>query len=134
MKTKEESDKEEKQFTNLLNKINNVDYNGYPYNIQDNDYFEIGGKKCETILLKEEAAIKKCEEIFNSIDDKNMFFDKDFGSLENDSGKQNKTSLYSNDPIPAGNPNPAQIEIKIMNFIDYSYNFLTSTIIFYKKY
>ena len=117
LKTKEENEKEEKQFTNLLDKIDNLDYNGYPYNIKDNDYFEIGGRKCETILVNEEAAIKKCEEIYNSIEDKKMFCDKDFGSLENDSGKQNKISLYSNDPIPAGNPNPALVEWYPLNQI-----------------
>ena len=63
-----------------------------------------------TILNTEDAAIKKCEEIYNSLGEKEKFFDTEFGSLPNDGGKQNKTSLYSNEPVPLDNPNPSLIE------------------------
>ena len=46
-----------------------------------------------TILNSEDAAIKKCEEIYNSLGEKEKFIDNEFGSLPNDGGKQNKISL-----------------------------------------
>lgn len=114
-KEEEEEDKAEKEqegekFTNLLSKINNIDYKGYKYTLKDSDYFVNGDKKYMTILNSEDAAIKKCEEIYNSLGEKEKFIDNEFGSLPNDGGKQNKISLYSNDPVPAGNPNPSLIE------------------------
>ena len=105
-----DNDKEGEKFTNLLSKINNVDYKGYKYTLKDSDYFVNNDKKYLTILNSEDAAIKKCEELYNSLGEKDKFFDNEFGSLPNDGGKQNKTSLYSTDPVPAGNPNPSLIE------------------------
>ena len=108
--TKKKTQEEEtKDFSNLLSRINNVDYKGYNYEIKDSDYFrDFNGKKIETILNNEDAAIKKCELIYNSLSEGESFVDKEFGSLNTDSGKLNRISLYGNGPI--GNINPSQIE------------------------
>lgn len=98
------------QFSNLLAEINNIEYKGYEYKIKDSDYYVFNGKKIMTILNSEDSAIKKCEEIYESLGEKEKFFDKDFGSQPNDGGKANKSSLYTENVIPPGNLNPNLIE------------------------
>ena len=111
----EEIDKNSKQDSKidniniLLEKINDCNYQEYNYDIKDEDYFEINGKKWETILNSEDAAIKKCEEIFNSIGN-SKFIDTEFGSQPNDEGKLNKFSLYGKIGPSQNDINPAHIE------------------------
>ena len=90
--------KQEKQnkFDKFINKISSTNYNGFNYKIKESDYFENNGIKYKTILNNESAAIKKCEEIFNSLSPNEKFIDTEFGSLPNDGGKLHKNSLIGN--------------------------------------
>lgn len=86
--------------------------NEYEYKINsETDYFKRpDGRIVETILNCEEAAIKKCELIFNSIKDNEKFFDKDFGSQPHDNDNCNKFSLYTKGVQPRGAYAPSQID------------------------
>ena len=66
-------------------------FSDYQYN--DDDFFKRPyppNEKVETILNNEEAALKKCEELFFSITKNELFIDNDFGSINT------KKSLYIN--------------------------------------
>ena len=62
----------EGSFANLISKINNLDYQGYNYNINEKDYFQRipDEPPIKTILNSEDAAIKKCEELMDQLEDK----------------------------------------------------------------
>ena len=64
--TKKKTQEEEtKDFSNLLSRINNVDYKGYNYEIKDSDYFrDFNGKK-DRKILELENKIKKNENKLN---------------------------------------------------------------------
>ena len=98
-------------FLNFIINIISFDYKGYDYIIDpEKDYFKRpDGKKIETILNSEDAAIKKCEELFNKIKD-DEYLDKDFGPQPNDAGVGNKFSLYINGTCPKGHMDPSVID------------------------
>ena len=83
-------------FADLLIKINDLDYKGYNYTIKKNDYFirKANEEPISTILNSEDAAIKKCEELMESLDNLPRWVDPDFGPQENDGGKGNKKSIF----------------------------------------
>ena len=93
----------------LIEKINECNYTGYNYKIKNDDYFEINGKRWETILNSEDAAIKKCEELSARLGN-SKFIDPEFGSQPNDGGKLNNYSLYGKEGPSSREPNPALIE------------------------
>ena len=63
------SKNEKINFLKFIITLINLEYKGYNYEINpDNDYFKRNGKMIPTILNNEDAAIKKCEEIFDSIE------------------------------------------------------------------
>ena len=99
---------EKEDLSKLLTKINTLDYQGYKYTIKDEDYFINNNIKYQTILNNEDAALKKCELIYNSIPEGQSFEDPEFGSSSTDGGRMNKKSLYGDGPI--GSINPNQIE------------------------
>ena len=78
-------------------RIDNLDYQGYNYTISKDDYFQ--RNKIElpisTILNSEDAAIKKCEEIMNSLGN-SKWIDPDFGPQPNDRGTGSRKSIYGN--------------------------------------
>ena len=106
-KKKQEKKKEKQQkFDNFINQISTTNYKEFNYQIKESDYFENNGVKYQTILNNESAAIKKCEEIFNSLSPGQKFIDNEFGSLPNDGGRLHKNSLIGNRPssnIPYNN-------------------------------
>jgi len=78
---------EKKNFLQFIVNLINLDYKGYDYTIiPERDYFIRQGKLISTILNSEDAAIKKCEELFNQTDSNCEFTDKDFGPQLNDNG------------------------------------------------
>ena len=99
-------------FLNFVVNITSFDYKGYDYVIDpERDYFKRpDGKKVETILNSEDAAIKKAEELFNKIQENEEFFDKDFGPQLNDNDIGNKFSLYLNGTCPKGHMDPSLID------------------------
>jgi hypothetical protein len=99
----EHEENNHKNFDGFIDRLNNLEYNGYDYQIvPEKDYFKRDtGEIVETILNSEAAAIKKCEEIFNSLSSGESFIDKDFGSSK-DNPDLNKYSLYTNG-IPYNN-------------------------------
>ena len=79
-------------------------FSDYQYN--DDDFFKRPyppNEKVETILNSEEAALKKCEELFFSIPKNELFIDNDFGSINT------KKSLYIN-AIPSNQFSPDDID------------------------
>lgn len=113
------------QILNNLHINNDIDKNIMKdYSYSNDDFFirEIISKKVnikyETILLSEEAALKKCEEIFNSLGENEKFNDKEFGDSSTNK-ELNKISIYSYDNISYGSIPPSNIEWKrIDNFSD----------------
>lgn len=97
------------KFKTVVNKISSNEYD-YVINPQTDYFKRPDGKVVETILNSEEAAIKKCEIIFNSLKNKEKFIDKDFGSQPDDKGYMNKISLYFNGVAPRGAFDSSQIE------------------------
>ena len=95
--TKRENDNEDLKdsFTNLLIKINDLDYQGYNYSIKNEDYFTRNpkDKPITTILNSEDAAIKKCEELMKSLGN-SKWLDPDFGPQPNDGGRGSKKSIF----------------------------------------
>ena len=83
-------------FINLLSKINNLDYQGYNYTITEKDYFKRTSEEppITTILNSEDAAIKKCEELMEALENEAKWSDPDFGPQPNDNGMGNKKSIY----------------------------------------
>ena len=111
--TNTENKDSKKNFITQFKKVcGNLSNNEYDYNINPElDYFKRpDGKIIETILNSEEAAIKKCELIFNSIPKDEKFFDTDFGSQPKDMGNLNKFSLYTKGVAPKGQFEPNQID------------------------
>ena len=90
-----------KSFANLLIQIDNLDYKGYNYVLKKSDYFKRrpNDEPISTILNSEDAAIKKCEEIMNSLNDTEYFIDPDFGPQKNDNGRGNKKSILGETSI-----------------------------------
>ena len=86
----------EGSFINLLSKINNLDYQGYNYTITEKDYFKRTSEEppITTILNSEDAAIKKCEELMEALENEAKWSDPDFGPQPNDNGMGNKKSIY----------------------------------------
>ena len=86
----------EGSFANLISKINNLDYQGYNYNINEKDYFQRipDEPPIKTILNSEDAAIKKCEELMDQLEDKLKWEDPDFGPQPNDNGIGNRKAIY----------------------------------------
>jgi len=99
----------EKNVAEFLEKAKGITYRGYNYSIKEEDYFERKGVKIRTILNSEDAAIKKCEELYDKLADKKKWFDPDFGSQPNDS-RRNKESLYGDGDVPPGNPKDTNVE------------------------
>ena len=104
-KNRQDEDKEEEKenlenseaFADLLVKINDLDYKGYNYKLSKNDYFKRkpNDSPITTILNSEDAAIKKCEELMQSLGDSmGRWVDPDFGPQENDNGKGNRKSIF----------------------------------------
>ena len=85
-------------FADLLVKINELDYQGYNYSLKKSDYFQRtpNDEPITTILNSEDAAIKKCEELMESLDDASKWVDPDFGPQENDNGRGNRKSIFGN--------------------------------------
>lgn len=110
--TKEQEKKLKIDFSNFLNKVSLTEYTGYEYKINpDRDYFRRpDGTVCETILNNEDAALKKCEEICNSLGMDDQFFDKEFGSQPNDNNLKHRLSIYSKGQPPKGYIEPNLIE------------------------
>ena len=91
-----ENDKNLKgSFADLLIKINDLDYQGYNYTLKNEDYFKRNpnGQPILTILNSEDAAIKKCEELMESLGN-SKWLDPDFGPQPNDKGKGSKISIF----------------------------------------
>ena len=65
----------------------------------DLNYF----RNCKTILNGMESALKKCQQLYDSLKEGEKFFDRDFGS-QPESEDGNKFSLYWN-----GNPPPSKM-------------------------
>ena len=86
----------EGSFANLIFKINNLDYQGYNYEIKEKDYFQRipDEPPIKTILNSEDAAIKKCEELMNELENKLKWEDPDFGPQQNDNGIGNRKAIY----------------------------------------
>jgi Ca2+-binding EF-hand superfamily protein len=99
-------------FQHFIGKLNNFSYQGYNYQlVPERDYFKRpDGTIVPTILNSEDAAIKKCEEIWDSLKDGELYFDRDFGSQPNDKGSCNKFSLYLNGAPQRGGTDPNLIE------------------------
>ena len=97
---KEEKDsddnKSEGSFINLLSKINDLDYQGYNYKLKKEDFFKRVPDEppIETILNSEDAAIKKCEELMNQLENELKWEDPDFGPQPNDNGSGSKKAIY----------------------------------------
>ena len=91
-----DDDKSEGSFANLLTVIKNLDYKGYNYKIKEKDYFQRTPEEhpIKTILNSEDAAIKKCEELMNELENKEKWDDPDFGPQPNDNGNGSKKSIY----------------------------------------
>ena len=83
-------------FINLLSKINDLDYQGYNYELKKEDYFKRVPDEppIETILNSEDAAIKKCEELMNQLENEIKWEDPDFGPQPNDNGTGSKKAIY----------------------------------------
>ena len=99
-------------YQNLTNKIKNLSYTSYNYTLKETDFFKLHEHSIKTILTNEDAAIKKCEELFNSIPENSFFIDTDFGP-------QNKTdfqgyiqAIYGSQIVEylPGIPPPTQID------------------------
>ena len=99
----------EKNVVEFLEKAKEIEYLGYNYKIKEEDYFERKGVKINTILNSEDAAIKKCEELSNNLQEGKKWFDPDFGSQPNDN-KKNKESLYGDGEVPRGSPRDTNVE------------------------
>ena len=91
-KVEKKQEKKEK-FDKFINKVGTTNYSGFEYKIKEEDYFVNNNKKYTTILNNESAAIKRCEEIFNSLPPDGKFIDKEFGSVPDDGGRSHKESL-----------------------------------------
>ena len=94
-KNEDENEYVKNTFADFLIQINNSVYKGYKYSIKKSDYFvrNSNDKPIYTILNSEDAAIKKCEEIMESLDEGENWTDPDFGPQNNDNGRGNKRSL-----------------------------------------
>ena len=97
----EENDEEENEnvnesFADFLIQINNSNYKGYNYSIKNSDYFipNSNEEPIYTILNSEDAAIKKCEELIQNLDENGKWTDPDFGPQNKDKGKGNRRSIY----------------------------------------
>jgi len=106
------SDPKTNFLTNFKQFATNQGSNEYDYKIiPEHDFYRRpDGRVIETILNSEEAAIKKCELLTNSLKNTEVFFDTEFGSQPNDAGKLNKYSLYAKGVQPRGAFAPEQIE------------------------
>ena len=102
---------EKRDFSNFILNLIKLEYKGYDYKIvPERDYFNRGGKLIETILNNEDAAIKRCEQLFDEMEINGEFIDKDFGPQINDNGVGNKFSLYLNGNALKGHMDPTMIE------------------------
>ena len=99
----------EKNVNEFLQRAKTIKYEGYNYSINNQDYFQRNNQTIMTILNSEDAAIKKCEELFSQIPEGDKWIDTDFGSQKNNP-KMNKESLYGKDPIPIGGLRDTNIE------------------------
>ena len=69
---------QKKNVTEFLQKAQTIKYKGYNYSINKNeDYFQRKNKLIMTILNSEDAAIKKCEEIYSQLGEGEKWIDKD---------------------------------------------------------
>ena len=107
--TTETTLEKEKNVNEFLQRAKTIKYQGYNYQINRGDYFERKGELIMTILNSEDAAIKKCEEIYSKISEGDKWVDPEFGSQKNNPRK-NKESLYGTEPIPVGSPRDTNIE------------------------
>ena len=107
--TATESTIKEKNVVEFLEKAKGITYKGYQYKIKDEDYFVRKNIKIYTILNSEDAAIKKCEELSNEINNGERWIDPDFGEQKNNNSK-NKESLYGDGVPPAGSPSYKNIQ------------------------
>ena len=96
IKNKEKEEDNNSNFEVFLEKINEFEYQGYNYKITKDDYFKLREKDPPilTILNSEDAAIKKCEELMNTLGPNDKWKDPDFGPQDNDNGKGTKKSLF----------------------------------------
>jgi hypothetical protein len=87
---------EKKQtFNNFSKKIDNLNYKGFQYNINEDDFFKRpDGNIVGSILNNELAAIKKCEELCSILSENEEYFDLDFGDKIHDHGTLGRKSLY----------------------------------------
>ena len=94
-KEEEKMDDINNSFADFLIKIDNSDYKGYNYIIKESDYFKRkdNDEPIMTILNSEDAAIKKCEELMNSLDENEKWVDPDFGPQKKDGGKGHRRSI-----------------------------------------
>ena len=99
----------EKNVTEFLQRAKTIKYKGYNYDLKKDDYFQRNDELILTILNSEDAAIKKCEEIYSQISEGDKWIDPDFGSQKNNPTK-NKISLYGNEDIPRGAIRDTNIE------------------------
>ena len=111
--------KDSTSFANLLYKINDLDYKGYNYKITKDDYFKRNDTSIATILNSEDAAIKKCEELRQSLENSGgKWSDPDFGPQEKDNGKGGRKSIFGDLGSPqALGINPEYIEWYSINEI-----------------
>ena len=111
--------KDSTSFANLLYKINDLDYKGYNYKITKDDYFKRNDTPISTILNSEDAAIKKCEELRESLENSGgKWSDPDFGPQEKDNGKGSRKSIFGDLGSPqALGINPEYIEWYSINEI-----------------
>ena len=99
----------EKNVNEFLQRAKTIKYQGYNYQIEQKDYFQRNNEIIYTILNSEDAAIKKCEELYSTIHEGEKWIDPDFGSQKGNPLK-NKESLYGNGSIPPGSLRDTNIE------------------------
>lgn len=93
-------------FSKLIDKVETVENKLIfaDYQLKNEDYFKCSENKdnLNTILNSEEAALKKCEEFFYLLGEKESWIDPDFGN-------DNVSSLYINNRVPEGQLDTDQI-------------------------
>ena len=91
----------EDNMDNFIKKVKKIKYKGYKYKLTEDDYFERNGIKYKTILNSEDAAIKVCEEISDTINENKTWLDPEFGPQPNDrlNGLYGRTEWYTLDKI-----------------------------------
>ena len=69
------------------------------YYSEDKTNKKLKKRKYKTILLSEEAALKKCEELFNNINDYEGFSDDEFGDNKEDNNLMKESLYFPNSKI-----------------------------------